>query len=369
MKIIGVICAAFLLFPAACHAQQLTERGLFVSVIEKEQVLAGKANIERLINYAAKARIKTLFVQVYRANMAWFPSTTADRSPYDKALKAVGEDPFALLIKKAHAKGIEVHAWLNLLSLSKNIQAPILKEYGPQILTRNIAPKKALEDYAIDSQYFLEPGDPRVQKELETVIGDILTAYPDLDGIQFDYIRYPDAHPFYGHTPVNISNFKKATKAKAVRDDDLSWKDWKRSRVTALLQALVKKVRSINSKVHISTTGCMSYSRAREEAFQDWAVWLEQGLAEFVTVMSYPDNMPEFKKNITDSRKRSADFKKINIGVGAYKFIKDPETFIQQFEFCEEAGPGQCVVFYYGSLNENKDMLEYLTQPLRPKEL
>jgi uncharacterized lipoprotein YddW (UPF0748 family) len=339
--------------PLYAYAETAPSRALFVSVIEKTPVLSSKEEITKLIAFAKKARIKTLFVQIYRANLSWFPSKVSDQTPYEKCLKSVGEDPFALLIRKAHAEGIEVHAWVNLLTLSKNIKAPLLKKYGPEILTRDIKPKNKIEDYTIDQQYFLEPGDLRVRKELMNMVEEVLRAYPSLDGIQFDYIRYPDFHPIYGYTAMNVERFKKVTGIKVVRDNDPAWQNWKRAQVTDFLKELVSKVKTIRPKIHISTTGCMSYSRAYHEAFQDWPAWVNTGLVEFVTVMSYPDNVEDFRKNIEDARKRVDDFKKIKLGVGAYKFIAAPLTFTRQFELCESAGSGACAVFYYGSLLEN----------------
>jgi uncharacterized lipoprotein YddW (UPF0748 family) len=288
-----------------------------------------------------------------------------DQTPYEKNLKIVGEDPFALLIRKAHAEGIEVHAWLNLLTLSKNINAPLLKKYGPDILTRDTKQKKKIEDYTIDQQYFLEPGDLRVRRELETMVEEVLQTYPSLDGIQFDYIRYPDFHPIYGHTPMNIERFKKATGIRVIKDIDPAWQNWKRAQVTDFLKELIQTVKAIRPKIHISTTGCMSYSRAYYEAFQDWPSWVNTGLVEFVTVMSYPDNVEEFRKNIEDARKRVTDFSKIKLGVGAYKFIAAPLTFTRQFELCERSGSGTCAVFYYGSLLENPALGNYLTNPVK----
>jgi uncharacterized lipoprotein YddW (UPF0748 family) len=355
-----LILILFLYLPSYAKAEVDASRSLFVSVIEKDFPLKGKKEITQLIDFAKKARIKTLFVQIYRANMSWFPSKIADQTPYEICLKNVGEDPFALLIKKAHAEGIEVHAWLNLLTLSKNVKAPLLKKYGPGILTRNIKLKKTIEDYKIDQQYFLDPGDLRVRQELGDMVDEILRAYPKLDGVQFDYIRYPDFDPFYGYAPMNVERFKKATGIRVIKDDDPLWQNWKRAQVTDFLKDLIKRVRVVRPKIHITTTGCMSYSRAYHEAFQDWPLWVNSGLVEFVTVMSYPDNVEEFKKNIEDARKRVDAFSKIKLGVGAYKFVTAPITFTRQFDLCEKAGSGGCAVFYYGSLLQNQALSAYL---------
>ena len=316
-------------------------------------MLSGRRAIEDLVDFAVKSRTRVLFVQVYRANKAWFASSVADSEPYRGCLRSVGEDPMALLIRKAHAAGIEVHAWFNLLSLSTNEDAPILKKYGSAVLTRNSAPKKSVADYKIDNQYFLEPGDVRVQKTLERVVTEAVRAYPGLDGVQFDYIRYPDVHPAYGHTKANVSLFKKETGERRVAEDNPAWKRWKYGRVTALVRRLRHAARAIHPGLQVSTTGLMPYSRASLESHQDWKFWLDSGLVDFVTLMCYTRDMEAFEKYLKDAQKRTGRLQRVNIAVGAYKLHDDPAMFERQFAACEEAAPRGCVVLDYGDLVEN----------------
>ena len=95
-------------------------RALFVSVIQDPPIFSSPGNIEKLINFSKKANIKVLFVQIYRAGLAWFPSEMGDDAPYKKSLTIFKKDPFSELIRQAHQNGIEVHAWLNLMSLGGN---------------------------------------------------------------------------------------------------------------------------------------------------------------------------------------------------------------------------------------------------------
>jgi uncharacterized lipoprotein YddW (UPF0748 family) len=360
-RILFLALCILLVFSAPAKCGEPAPRALFVSVVQDPPVLSSREEIVRLIDFAKQARIKILFVQIYRANQAWFPSQVADPAPYEKCLKAVSQDPFALLITQAHQEGIQVHAWLNLLSLATNKDALILKKYGTGVLTKNLKEKKEFEDYKIDNQYFLEPGDPRVREDLTKITEEILRAYPDLDGIQFDYIRYPDPAPHYGYTRSNIEQFKKMTGLETIDDNSPIWKDWKRAQVTDLLALLVKKTRSLRPKIQVSATGCMPYVRAYAEAFQDWPSWIAQGLVDFVTIMDYSPDPSEFERWITTAKAKTADFKKVKIGVGAYKLVRSPEIFEQEFRGCEKMG-GTCAVFHYGSLRENPALERFLTR-------
>lgn len=354
MRVIGLLfCLLGLAFPVLA---QDVPRGIFVWSLEEQPVLSSIGQMERMIAFAKKEGISTIFLQVYRGNKSWFPSKVADDEPYRFCRKQVGQDPIALFIHKAHAQGIEVHAWMNMLSLGGNKEAPLLKKFGVSILTRNKEPKKKLDDYKIDNQFFLEPSNRFVRRACLTLIDEILTRYPSLDGIQFDYIRYPDVHPFYGYSADNIVRYKRAANKIIVIESDPSWKQWKRDQVTELLTLMVKKTRLINKKIHISTTGCLAYSRALYEALQDWPSWINTGLIEFVTVMNYPPDVATYKENIIEIKPHVNDFKKVNVAVGAYKHIKEPAVFKEQFQVCVNANPRACVIFHYNNFLENVDL-------------
>lgn len=294
--------------------------------------------------------------------MAWFPSEVGDPKPFLACSKKVGTDPFKLIIKEAHKNGIKVHAWLNMLSLSDNKNAPMLKKYGPEILTRNTEQKYRIEDYKIDNQYFLEPGDTRVRKELITMVGEILNRYKNLDGIQFDYIRYPDRNPRYGYTKINMDRFKRNTGRKVINEDDQLWRQWKRDQVTELLKMLINEAKSIRPDIEISATGCMPYIRAYEEAFQDWPMWLRRNMVSFVTIMSYSKETPVFEKYYKDIQRRVVNFNRVNIGVGAYVMTDSLGTFKEQVGLCEKSKSNECVIFHYGSLCENPKLGEFLVR-------
>jgi len=359
-KILLCLALAVCLFPSPAKCGDAPKRGLFISVIQDPPVLSSLSGIDGLIGFAKENRIKILFVQIYRANKAWFPSKVGDPAPYDACRMNVPGDPFGILIDKAHRSGIEVHAWVNLLSLSENTDAPILKKYGPRILTRNTKEKNTLEDYKIDNQYFLEPGDLRVRKELTNMVAEILTAYPELDGIQFDYIRYPDKAPHYGFTKMNIQRFKRATGKETAEDKSRAWKNWKRSQVTALLTELAHKARSLSPGIKVSATGCAPYIRAYHEAFQDWPSWIKTGLVDFVTIMSYSKNPATFEHYVAETKLRTPDIKRTNIGVGAYVLEDDPVSFRLEIEASENSGAGGWVLFHYGSLVDRPALIDLL---------
>jgi uncharacterized lipoprotein YddW (UPF0748 family)/peptidoglycan/xylan/chitin deacetylase (PgdA/CDA1 family) len=336
-------------------------QALFVSLIQDPPIFSSKKEIDGMIDFACRSGINTLFVQVYRENKAWFPSRAADSSPYEKYRNELSEDPLALIIKQAHRQGIQVHAWLNMLSLSRNQDSQFIKKYGVRVLTRNLKEKKTLEDYLIDSQYFLEPGDDSVREDLSKIVGELLAAYPQLDGIQFDYIRYPDREPHYGYTQSNIERFKKATGLQVINEESPAWKEWKRGQVTELLALLVKTARGAHPGIQVSATGCMPYARAYYEAYQDWPSWVNSGIIDFVTIMDYSPDPRQFKRWLSIVKEKVPDLSRVKIGVGAYKLVRTPKIFDREVRCVEELGMTGAV-FHYGSLLENPELKLIVTR-------
>ncbi len=194
------------------------------------------------------------------------------------------------------------------------------------------------------------------------MVGEILGAHPRLDGIQFDYIRYPDSHPRYGYTEINITRFKKATGLQTIEEESKIWKDWKRAQVTELLKLLVKTAHKIRPTIQVSSTGCMSYSRALYEAFQDWPSWINTGVVDFVTVMNYSADPGEYGRWNAVAQSKVTDLHKLYFGVGAYKLLKLPGIFKKEFQSCEASGAGLCAVFHYGSLLEAPELQKTVIQ-------
>lgn len=344
-----------------CAYSQTTGRALFVSVIQEPSVFSSLDSINQLIYFSKKTKIQTLFVQIYRENKAWFPSLVGDSRPYQENQARLGFDPFKKLIEKAHEQGMEVHAWANLMSLGANDQSPLLQKYGPDILTRNSKDKQTLDDYKIDHQFFLEPGDERIQQELLTLVEEITTAYPNLDGIQFDYIRYPDWHPRYGYTSANMDRFQRATGQHADEQND-AWRQWKRDQVTSLLTKLIARARRTNPSIQVSTTGLVAYSRANLEAFQDWKTWLQKDLIDFVTLMCYSPSNRKLKNYIQDAQSTLGDLKKVNIAIGVYKLVHFPKALDRQWKTAETTGERNATLFHYGNFLENPILVRSLLQ-------
>jgi uncharacterized lipoprotein YddW (UPF0748 family) len=147
---------------------QFKVRALWVD----ESGLSSAAAMDRLIAKCQRAGINMILPDVMCYGTVFF------KSPHFQGRVAADEafDPLAVLTRKAHAAGLQCHAWCCVYY--EGGSKPIRKEWLNQSL-----------DGKPSEQIFLSAGNPEVNRYLLPVLTDLL-AY-DIDGIHLDYIRYP----------------------------------------------------------------------------------------------------------------------------------------------------------------------------------
>ena len=103
-------------------------RGLWVLAEGGVRVLDDVQRIEPLLERAEQLGATDLFVQVYRGGRAFYPGADfVERAPTADR----GVDNLTTLLSRAHRRGLRVHAWVNVLSLSTRRDARLLEDLGP----------------------------------------------------------------------------------------------------------------------------------------------------------------------------------------------------------------------------------------------
>ncbi len=350
-------------------------KGVWITVFSDKKVLYSNEAALDLIRFCRKNDIDEVYLQIYRAGKAYYDSAITDRTEYKKMLEAAGSDPVEFIISEARKGGIAVHAWINILSIAQNDKAEIIKTHGRGLLTKDqhlktpikSAKRDVIDRYYIkEGQLFLEPGDPRARDYVLSVVDEVVTRYPGLSGIHLDYIRYPNAVPYipdsrfnshglsYGYGEKNISAFKKAKgrdplKIDGDRFDALMWDNWKRDKVTSLVKAISDRVKKKGSELLLSCAVVPSPERAYSVAFQDWPLWLELGIVDYVVTMNYTvDNRlaMEWAKSALAHKGRG----KVYIGIGAFLMKGRRDIFSEQHKTITDLIPDGMVFFSYDDI-------------------
>jgi len=356
--------------------KEVPARGIWVSVFSSRDVLYAKDGVSNLIARCKKAKINEIYLQFFQSGNAYYDSKVCDRTKYDEMVKTTGVDCLDLLLREAQGNNIKVFAWINVLSLGKNSKADILKKYGNSVLTLDqyqvaskIESKIELDKYYLrEDQIFLEPGDPRIEEYILTVVNEIINRYPLISGVHLDYIRYPSPVPFvpgsrfkkfgltYGYGSKNVERFKDKTGLDPLdtlnnEDEYLAWDNWKRQQVTDLVRKISGLVKIKSADLAVSCAVIPLTERAYTNAFQDWSSWLEEGIVDYVVLMSYTkDN--QFIKEVVKSGLGNRGKGKVYVGIGLFLMKNNLDLFFNQYRAVADLLPDGIVFFSIDDLNE-----------------
>lgn len=113
----------------------------------------------------------------YDAPATWFPTTI---------------DPLQVVIEEAHARGIRVHAAVNVFGEGLNAAQVGVVFQRPEWMTRHLAADGRLVPASeVGVIAFANPANPEVQLYELAIIQEIVSRY-DVDGVVLDRIRFPD---------------------------------------------------------------------------------------------------------------------------------------------------------------------------------
>lgn len=238
-----------------------------------------------------------VFIETYYHGKTIYPSKVMNEYGFTVQNENFeGFDPLAIWINEAHKRGMKVHTWFQSFyvgnqppeSNPSNILA-IHPEWGNK--TRQYADSfGATKSLSEHNGYFLDPANPAVQEFLEDLITEIICDYKP-DGINLDYIRYPNANPkvissSWGYSEYARNAFLNRYGVDPVdlTTSDIHWYDWneyRRNRVTDFVQ----KIGTLGKEkgVYISAVIFPDIASALSTKQQDWRTWSSCGYVDGFT--------------------------------------------------------------------------------------
>ena len=233
-----------------------------------------------LLDQLKAININTILLQTRVRGSVIYPS---DIEPWDVALtgqygKDPGYDPLQFAIEEAHKRGLELHAWVVTIPAYKIAQTKQMGKSGIHVKQAKLIKKH-------NDQYYLDPGQPATADYLQSICEEIVRKY-DVDGLHFDYIRYPENA---GSFPDSDS-YKKfgAGKPKA---------QWRRDNITRVVRQIYTSVHNLKPWVRISSSPVGKFRDLKrysskgwncyDAVYQDAQGWLSQGIHDAIYPMMY----------------------------------------------------------------------------------
>lgn len=297
-RILAILLVLTLLLPSAGATQQPAQdgmRGVWVSTIynidyPSAQGLTAdqlRSEADTILDNIAQMGLNTVFLQVRPSADALYDSDIFPASRYVSG--TVGQAPdedfdvLAYWIEAAHARGLQLHAWLNPYRITKDGQS----EYDA---LPDDSPAKQHPEWTVvyEDNYYFNPGLPAVQELVVDGAAEIVQNY-DVDGIHLDDYFYP-----------GTDFADEATFARYGKDfDDIG--DWRRNNVNELIAALDETLHEIdptlsfgvspagiwdnkaNNPKGSDTNGRSSYA----EIYCDSVEWIKSGTVDYICPQLY----------------------------------------------------------------------------------
>jgi uncharacterized lipoprotein YddW (UPF0748 family) len=196
-----VLVAAVVLVLAGCReifTGKREARGVWFSRFEYAGRDPEKARhrITEVLEKARRARLNMVFFQVRGHGDAYYRSSL---EPWAEPLSGrlgrdPGWDPLVYAVDEAHRLGLELHAWVNTFTAWRGKRpppetvppSPYLAHPEWLVCDREGRPMPLTEGYV-----YFSPGVPEARRHIIEVAREIVANY-DVDGIHFDYLRYPE---------------------------------------------------------------------------------------------------------------------------------------------------------------------------------
>lgn len=246
----------------------------------KEQIIATLDNIKA-------EGFNSVFLETYFHGKTIFPSKTMNKYGFTvQNEKFEGFDPLDVWIKEAHKRDIKVHIWFQSFYVGN--QPPesnpssilsVRPGWGNKTKKYATAPT-ATKSVSEHNGYFIDPANPEVQEFLLELLDEIITTYKP-DGINLDYIRYPNAtagndQNAWGFTEYARNDFKSVYGVDPVEltTADATWYDWNQYRRNNITN-FVKKVGKLGKEknIYISAVIFPDLASALASKQQDWRTW------------------------------------------------------------------------------------------------
>ncbi|MBU0608136.1 MAG: family 10 glycosylhydrolase [Armatimonadetes bacterium] len=248
-------------------------------------------------------------------------------------------------VAAAKAAGVPIHArMLNLTTLFAPADAvTALRKAGRLMVTTKGT-----------SSSWLCPTSP-ANRQAQVAAALEMAGY-GVDGIHFDYLRYP----------WKDVCFCKRCRAKFERDCGVKvgrwpadavdgcyrgrFADWRREQITTLVAEIAQAVRRKRPSIFVSAAVFLNWESHRESFGQDWVAWIDRGMVDFVCPMDYTPDPERFELYVTRQEKWIAGKCPWAAGLGVYADSMKyggAHMAVEQIRVAREHGSRGFVIFNY----------------------
>ena len=206
-----------------------------------------RMEFDSLLDVLKAMGMNAVFVQIRPAGDAFYPSGTVPWSKYLTGSQGQAPDPYYdpldFMIKAAHSRRMEFHAWFNPYRASFDLDTASLAPTHPlRALPNN---RKAEWFFRYGQRFYFNPASALVQQHLINVVKEVVLRY-DIDGVHFDDYFYPYKEP--NETLQDYNDFAANPRGFSQIED------WRRDNVSRLIEGVSKMIKSYKPYVRFGVS-------------------------------------------------------------------------------------------------------------------
>ncbi|MCC8155011.1 MAG: family 10 glycosylhydrolase [Tannerellaceae bacterium] len=323
---------------------------------EQEQI--GQQNeLCEILDKLYLANFNTVFIQVRLRGDVIYRSAIEPASQVFSGKYGVspGYDPLTFAIEEYHKRGIACHAWVVTFPVGSD---QVVRQQGKQSIVKR-RPELCKKHMG---EWYLDPGMPGTTDYILSLTREIVSNY-NIDGVHFDYIRYPDKADRFPDKATHTKYGKKVNPA-----------DWRRNNINQLVARIHDTVREIKPWVQVSSAPLGKYNRieqnpnagwtAFETVHQDPKAWIIQEKHDMIVPMMYYQHNDFYP--FVDNWIENAGNRLVVPGLGAYRMEAEEADWelsdiTTQIEYSRQAGASGTTFFRTANiLNNTKGIYDEL---------
>ncbi len=282
-----------LLCPLAASAQKKREfRGAWIQCVNGQFQNLGTERMQQTLIYQLdelqKDGVNAIIFQVRPECDALYASQIEPWSRFLTGQQGRAPqpywDPLQWMIDQCHARGMELHAWINpYRAKTKTTTA---------LATSHVAMRNPQSCFDYDGQLILNPGLPENRNYICEVVRDIVTRY-DVDGLHMDDYFYP--YPVAGVPIPDDAQYRQYPNGITNRGD------WRRHNVNLFIKQLYQTVHEAKPwvKVGISPFGIYRNKKSSpigsdtnglqnyDDLYADVLLWINNGWLDYCVPQIY----------------------------------------------------------------------------------
>lgn len=325
------------------------------------------ADVRVIAERAASANFNALFFQVRGNADAYYNSQIepwAARLSDGTLGQNPGWNPLAVAVNEGHARGLEVHAWINVYPAWLGETPPPPADPEPMWLRFNrlfgdewVVWNRDQQPMQLNKEYlWSNPGYWAVKEHIAAVGYDIAAHYL-IDGLHLDNVRYPGWE--YSLDPVTQA----AVQESQAAEPGIDRKEWQRQQIDALVAYLHSGIQRLKPGLPLSaavwpvyqdTWDWWSAGDGYNGFCQDSIGWVNAGSAQLICPMFYLSSITtddaQYETVLGDFIARAGGE---HVAAGITTSYDDFATIARRIDQARQAGAAGQALFSYGLINQH----------------